>query len=327
MTPLIIGDHPSMKALLADAEALAHLNLPVLITGETGTGKDLVARYIHERSTSATGSFHVIDCGCLSEEMTRSELFGHTRGAFTGAHVDSPGLFGSVKEGTAFLDEVCEVSTSLQLQLLRVIETGEFRKVGGSSLQRLRARVLMATNRDIESDVAKGTLRRDFYYRISGLRLEVPPLRSRLSDIPLIANHLLNRLEHEMGRSHTIETDAMDRMLRYSWPGNVRELLNHLRIAAFRCRDGIIRSDDVGRLLGTESESSWTALTYRQAKTRIHKEGTRQYVEVQLAQTGRNVTRAAELSGVSRQYFQKLMTDVGVSRSGPTLPDALDRSD
>lgn len=312
MKPEIVGEHPRVRALLRDAEALASLRSPVLITGETGTGKDLVARYIHELGGGSSKSFRVVDCGCLTEEMARSELFGHTRGAFTGAHADKEGLLGSLRGGTVFLDEVCEVSTPLQLQLLRLLETGEFRRVGGTATSRLEARILMATNRDIDSDVSDGTIRKDSYYRVSGLRLEVPPLRLRLSDIPLLTDHFLRRLEVETGKACRVVPEFTEALLQNPWKGNIRELHNYLRIAVFRSTDGVLRVENSATERG---DIDWTTLPYRQARTRIHKEGIRRYVETQLDRTARNVTQAASLSGVSRQYFQKLMAEVGVRRS------------
>ncbi|TFH86564.1 sigma-54-dependent Fis family transcriptional regulator [Billgrantia azerbaijanica] len=211
------------------ADRVANYDIPVLITGESGTGKELMARGIHHKSPRRDRPFVVENCGALPEELLESELFGHKRGAFTGAYQDRVGLFQQADGGTIFLDEIGETSPGFQVKLLRVLQEGEVRPVGGASPIRIDVRVISATNRNLWRTVQQGGFREDLYYRLSAFALHMPPLRERPGDIPLLANRLLQEVAEAMGERVEGFTDAaMERLVGYHWPGNVRQLQNEI---------------------------------------------------------------------------------------------------
>jgi transcriptional regulator with GAF, ATPase, and Fis domain len=217
-----------MHALEADLERAARSDAKVLITGETGVGKEVVARLIHERSARIRAPLVALNCAGLPDSLLESELFGHVRGSFTGAYKDKPGLLESATGGTVFLDEVGEMSTRMQVVLLRFLESGEIQRVGADRAHRLvNVRLITATNRDLESQIANGAFREDLYFRLNVIRLTIPPLRQRAEDIPLLIAYYLETYS----RTHNvpqpeISTDAMTALISYRWPGNVRELKN-----------------------------------------------------------------------------------------------------
>ncbi len=218
-----------LNALCELVERVAPYDIPVLITGESGTGKELMARAIHYCSGRADKAFVVENCGALPDQLLESELFGHKRGSFTGAYEDRVGLFQQADGGTIFLDEIGETSPAFQVKLLRVLQEGEIRPVGGARTISVDVRVIAATNRDLEEDVRRGRFREDLYYRLSTLALHVPPLRSRPMDIPLVARQILERASKALGKRVRGFTDeALECMTAYRWPGNVRELQNEI---------------------------------------------------------------------------------------------------
>ncbi|MEW5889056.1 MAG: sigma-54 dependent transcriptional regulator [Pseudomonadota bacterium] len=218
-----------LNALCELVERVAPYDIPVLITGESGTGKELMARAIHYCSGRADKAFVVENCGALPDQLLESELFGHKRGSFTGAYEDRVGLFQQADGGTIFLDEIGETSPAFQVKLLRVLQEGEIRPVGGARTISVDVRVISATNRDLEEDVRRGRFREDLYYRLSTLALHVPPLRSRPMDIPLVARQILERASKALGKRVRGFTDeALECMTAYRWPGNVRELQNEI---------------------------------------------------------------------------------------------------
>jgi two-component system response regulator HupR/HoxA len=211
------------------ARSVAAFDIPMLITGESGTGKEVVARAIHYGSSRTQASFVVENCGAVPDELLESELFGHKRGAFTGAYVDHIGLFQQADGGTIFLDEVGETSPAFQVKLLRVLQEGEVRPVGSSRSRRVDARLISATNRDLEEDIRSGRFREDLYYRLSAVTIHIPPLRDRPMDIPPIARQLLDRAISALGkRVDGFSAEALECMRAYHWPGNVRELQNEV---------------------------------------------------------------------------------------------------
>lgn len=232
---LFESDSPAMEAAIAQVRQAAPLSVPVLIQGETGTGKELLARLLHQSSTRAQESFVAVNCAAIPGELLEGELFGHERGAFTGAHARRIGKFEAAGTGTLVLDEIGELPPALQGKLLRAVQEREFEPLGGNRIVRFGGRVVAATSRDLEHEVREGRFRADLYYRLAVVRIEVPPLRRRLEDLPRIANRLLGRHAQEQGEQPKILTSEMLGLLaRHTWPGNVRELQNVLVSAAIR---------------------------------------------------------------------------------------------
>jgi len=227
----IIGEDPTLRATLARAALVAPTGVPVLVTGESGTGKELIARVLHELGPNPGGPFVAVNCGALPRELAESELFGHERGAFTGAAVRRVGWFEEASGGTLVLDEVGELPIDLQPKLLRVLETGRLRRVGGAGEIGVRVRVVAMTLRDLQADVSRRCFRDDLYYRLAGFCLRMPPLRERRGDIPLLAAHFLRELAGEVGDRH-LDAAALSALTAAVFPGNVRELRNTIRRAA-----------------------------------------------------------------------------------------------
>jgi transcriptional regulator with GAF, ATPase, and Fis domain len=231
----IIGDSPTIINVLRQVDTVAPTEASVLITGETGTGKELVARAIHGRSRRRDRVLVKVDCASLPETLIESALFGHVKGAFTGASRDSTGRFELADRGTIFLDEIGELPLPLQAKLLRVLETGEFEQVGSSKTRTVDVRVIAATNRDLDQALAQGALRRDLFFRLNVFPIHVPPLRERRDDIPLLVWHLINMRRSRLGRMiESVRPDAMASLRAYDWPGNVRELQNVIERALIR---------------------------------------------------------------------------------------------
>jgi len=245
----IIGQAPALRRVLDQAARVARTRLPVLVTGESGTGKELLAHALHDLSPAASGPFVAVNCGALARELAESELFGHERGAFTGAGARKMGWFEEASGGTLVLDEVGELPLDLQPKLLRVLETGRLRRVGGHGEIAVNVRVVALTLRDLRRDAGRGLFRIDLYHRLAGCELRLPALRERPSDVTLLADHFLAELAPEFG-PRTIDADAMARLLAHDWPGNVRELRNTLRRAA-ALSDGAIDSTALGLEPGT----------------------------------------------------------------------------
>jgi two-component system, NtrC family, nitrogen regulation response regulator GlnG len=238
----VIGEDPALRAVLARATRVAPTTMPVLVTGESGTGKELVARALHELGPAPAGPFVAVNCGALPRELAESELFGHERGAFTGAATRRAGWFEEASGGTLVLDEIGELPLDLQPKLLRVLETGRLRRVGGSGEAAVRVRVVAMTLRDLEGEVARRAFREDLYYRLAGFHLALPPLRQRRDDIPMLARHFLRELEPEVG-ARELEPGAVAALRAARWLGNVRELRNVVRRAAILTRDRIGETD------------------------------------------------------------------------------------
>ncbi|HEY0006110.1 MAG TPA: sigma-54 dependent transcriptional regulator [Pyrinomonadaceae bacterium] len=228
----IIGNSPALQAVFRLVEKVASTNTNILIQGESGTGKELVARAIHHNSPRAMRPFVAINCGALPETLLESELFGHTKGAFTGAASNKLGLFRAAEGGTVFLDEIGEISPAMQVRLLRAVQEHEVTPLGSSAAVSFDARIICATNRDLEKEVAEGRFREDLFYRLNVIEIHLPPLRERREDIPLLVRHFIKHTAREQGSEEkAIETAAMSALINYHWPGNVRELQNAIERA------------------------------------------------------------------------------------------------
>ena len=235
----ILGESPALKKVLAQIEMVAPTNANVLVLGESGTGKELVARAIHERSPRKAAALVRVNCASVPRELFESEFFGHVRGAFTGAVKDRIGRFELAHGGTLFLDEIGEVPLELQSKLLRVLQEGQFEKLGEDRTRTVDVRIIAATNRDLETEVEAGRFRQDLYYRLSVFPIELPPLRGRVEDIPALAQHFLTQSARKLGLNPPRLSPAQLKELQsYDWPGNVRELQNIIERAAIRSRDG-----------------------------------------------------------------------------------------
>lgn len=243
----LVGRSEAIRTIEADIECAARSDAKVLITGETGVGKEVVARQIHQRSLRASGPLVSVNCAGLPESLLESELFGHVRGSFTGAYRDKPGLLEMAPNGTVFLDEVGEMSPRMQVVLLRFLETGEIQRIGADrSHTRVNVRLITATNRDLPTQIASGAFREDLYFRLNVIRLTIPPLRERLDDIPLLVDYYLDTYagQHRVARPE-ISSGAMDVLMAHRWPGNIRELKNVIERLVLKVSGQIIRPADL----------------------------------------------------------------------------------
>jgi formate hydrogenlyase transcriptional activator len=237
----IVGRSRAMRALLRKLDQVVPTDTTVLLLGETGTGKELLARYVHARSRRRARALIRVNCGAIAPGLVESELFGHERGAFTGASRRRIGRFELAHEGTLFLDEIGDIPPEVQVKLLRVLQEGELERVGGGSPIRVDARIVAATNRDLDAEVAAGRFRADLYYRLSVLPLRIPPLRERPEDVPLLVEHFLGTFRGKLGKPLArVSPDSLDRLCRYPWPGNVRELRNVLERACVLARSEVV---------------------------------------------------------------------------------------
>jgi len=244
--PDLVSYSAAMQQVVSLALRVAQVDSTVLITGQSGTGKERIARLVHENSTRANGPFIAVNCGAITETLLESELFGHARGAFTGATQDRPGLFEAANGGTLLLDEVGEVSTGMQVKLLRVLQEREVRRVGENRKRNVDVRIIAATNRDLQAGVAAGTFRQDLFYRLNVVALRLPTLRERRDDVLALAQVLLADANRRMKRQVTqISSAAIDRLLRYAWPGNVRELENAMERAVALARGTTVEVEDL----------------------------------------------------------------------------------
>jgi len=243
---ILIGDSPAMQDIYKIVGRVARSDATVLVSGETGTGKELVATVIHRNSTYSAGPLIKVNCAALPETLLESELFGHEKGAFTGAIAQRKGRFELANKGTIFLDEVGEMTLATQKKLLRVLQEREFERVGGTNSIKVDTRVVAATNKDLPREIDAGNFREDLYYRLNVIAIELPPLRERHTDIPLLVEHFLHK--HRYGRGSAparISQEAMSRLLAHDWPGNVRELENTIERAVIMARGGVIAADHV----------------------------------------------------------------------------------
>ncbi len=308
----MIGASVEMRRLYALIEKVAPTDTTVLIEGETGTGKELVARAIHDTSARRDGPFVAIDCGAIPENLMESELFGHVRGAFTGATADRAGAFEEADGGTLFFDEIGELPLVLQRKLLRALETREIRKVGGSPVKHANVRVLAATNRELASSVNEGLFREDLYYRLAVFSIHLPPLRNRRDDIPLLARHFISRFS---GAERPVPPALLPTLVTRSWPGNVRELRNYLERWVLLEKTAAVPESERQAPSSLPSGLELlvpTDLPLKEARSAWTSRFEDVYVRAILAKTDNNITRAAELAGVNRRFLQRLMDRLGL---------------
>jgi DNA-binding NtrC family response regulator len=312
----IVGSSPKMQAVYRLVAKGAPTNSTVLIRGESGTGKELIARAIHYNSLRKDKPFVAVDCASLTETLLESELFGHVRGAFTGAHADKKGLFEAADGGTLFLDEIGNIPLSTQAKLLRVVQEREFKPVGGTEVRSTNVRLIVATNKDLKAMTAEGTFREDFYYRINIFPITVPPLRERKEDIPALAFHFLKLFAKELGRNvQQFSVEAMDLLVNHDWPGNVRELENTVHRAIILAVDDVIRQGHLVNLMEHQQSFSAEIPTTNEELKKVKKKARDQAVEnverlfvlEALKRNDGNVTRAASETGMQRTFFQALM--------------------
>ncbi|HWP55811.1 MAG TPA: sigma-54 dependent transcriptional regulator [Pyrinomonadaceae bacterium] len=305
------GASMKIRELYSDIEKLARLSETVLLIGETGTGKELVARELHNRS-GRTGPYTPINCPEISPELISSELFGHVKGAFTGADKTRPGLIASAANGTVFLDEIGDLDLPSQSKLLRVLEDRTIRKVGANVFESVNARIVLATNRNLKLACDEGTFRVDLYERIRGFKVDVPPLRTRKSDIPLLAHHFVSEYDKEYNTAHRIADASVDCLFRYDWPGNVRELRGVIRRAtAYADANGFISAWVLQESVRTpEAMIQSNAVPFDPAVDSwmdIQNRAERAYFSALLAHTGGKRDAAMKRSGLHKtQFFAKL---------------------
>jgi transcriptional regulator with PAS, ATPase and Fis domain len=248
----IITQNFHMREILKLCKEIAESDLPVLIEGESGTGKEILARFIHANSRRKANPFITVNCAAIPESLFESEIFGHIRGSYTGALKDRIGRFEMADQGTVFLDEVGEIAKSMQVKLLRFLQSMEFEKVGESITRKINVRIISATNRNIDEDIKSGDLREDFYYRLSGIRIKLPLLRERKEDIPILAEYFLKK--YSPGGDIILSPDALRLLNEYSWPGNIRELENTINRTIVLAKDKIIKPEYLPRQIYNSNE-------------------------------------------------------------------------
>ena len=304
---VLVAEDPAMTRVLRDIERVAATDTTILLTGESGVGKDVLAELVHRRSRRADGPLVRLNCGAVPETLIESELFGHEKGAFTGADQRRRGRFELAAGGTLFLDEIAESPLTVQPKLLRVLENREFERLGAERVLQADVRLVAATNKDLRAEVDARRFREDLYFQLNVFHVHVPPLRERKADILPLARHFLAEHASVMRRDvRGFSPHAEQAMLDHLWPGNVRELSNLIEQAVIRCRGSVL---GIGNIHFDDLAVATQLPPYRAAKSRNELTFKRRYVAGQLERAEGNVTRAAQLSGMLRQAFQKMMRD------------------
>jgi len=313
--PMLVGVSAPMRQLRDILQRLARQDVSVMIRGESGTGKELVARSLHLQSARHNQTFVALNCGGIPEGLIDSELFGHTKGAFTGAGTDRQGLFVEADGGTMFLDEIGDMPMSIQARLLRVLQEGELRAVGGSNVRKVDVRVISATHVDLNAAVDQQKFRQDLYYRLAVVTVAVPPLRDRLDDLPMLAAHFLKK--HGGGTPPSLSPEALEVMSNYAWPGNVRELENALQSAIALHHDDVIGPESLPPAIcpprprpgttGVALPDDEPLLQLTEAKRRASALYEKRYLERVMREAKGSVSEAARLSGLDRTNFRRLL--------------------
>jgi len=301
-TDLLVGSGPAMAHVLELIAVAARTVIPVVIQGESGTGKELVARAIHYTGPRAARPFLTMNCGAIPETLMEDELFGHARGAYTGAHGDKRGVFEEADGGSLFLDEIGDLYLSCQVKLLRVLQEQEVRRLGETRNRRVDVRIIAATNKDLTAEMKAHRFREDLFHRISVLPIHLPPLRERREDIPLLVGQFLSQFNRELGRAIRAFTPlALDRLKAHTWPGNVRELENRIKQAMVMAKGDVIDLESLDMFSGHAPGASFP--TFKQAK----EEFVRNYLVQCLLAVNGNVAAAARLAGKDRKDLYDLM--------------------
>jgi DNA-binding NtrC family response regulator len=320
--PSIIGSSPAMISILDKVRQVAKSMATILIQGESGTGKELVAKAIHAHSNRRGKPFVVVNCAAIPEQIIESELFGHEKGAFTGAWKDKKGLMDEADQGTLFLDEIGELNTAMQAKLLRLLQEGEYKPVGSVNTRRADVRFLAATNNDLGRLIGEKRFREDLFYRLNVISFRLPALRERREDIPLLVHHFLKKygmLNQKEGLD--IAPEALSLLMAAAWPGNVRELENVIERGVVLCRSDRINPEDFmtdvpsARPLPRFDEAIYR-LPFKEAKQAVIKAFHQQYIQALLQQNSGNISRAAEQAGVQRQYLHRLMKHEKIDTNG-----------
>ncbi|MGE0822382.1 MAG: sigma-54-dependent transcriptional regulator [Candidatus Binatia bacterium] len=309
----IIGRSSAMVEVYKTVARVAPTKSTVLILGESGTGKELIARAIHQHSPRVIRPFVAVDCGVLTETLLESELFGHVRGAFTGAVADKKGVFEEAHGGTCFLDEIGDISVHMQAKLLRVLQEHEIRPVGGKDWRKVDVRVVAATNRDLAELVQKRTFRHDLYYRLNVISIALPPLRERREDIPVLAQHFLRRYSQENHKDVTAISDTAIHMLQaYAWPGNIRELENAIERAVTLAAHTVISPDDLPKEVREGKLARWDAELSQEEQSLFARlpsldDVEKRYIEYVLHHTEGNMVQAAKILGIDRRSLYRVV--------------------
>jgi two-component system nitrogen regulation response regulator GlnG len=333
----LVGRCPAMQAVYKAIGRVALQDVTVLVLGESGTGKELVARAIYHYSLRAKAQFLAINCAAIPDALLESELFGHEKGAFTNADRRRIGKFEQCNGGTLFLDEIGDMSPVTQTKILRVLQGEDFERVGGNELVHSNVRVITATNRDLEKMVAEGTFRGDLYYRLNVFTIRLPPLRERGSDIPLLAQHFVNRFGRELNKTvQTIDEETMRLLTKYTWPGNVREFQSVIKQALLQATGPVLLPEFLPEIVRSRSERLGSASIDRATltefiKQRLVEDSTSLYSEFQaitdrhlltlvLGQTNGNVTQAARTLGIARATLRVKLNELGLSADSSASP-------
>jgi len=303
----VVGKSAILMETLAYAKKIAASDINVLITGESGTGKEVIAKYIHQESARADKGFIPVQCGLIPADLMESELFGHTKGAFTGAISEKKGLLEEAGGGTVLLDEIGDIGPDIQAKLLRLIQEKEIRKVGETKTRTINVRILSATNRNLSTLVQSNKFREDLYYRLKTVEIHVPPLRERKDDIPLLTEHFLQLYNILYNKHITINPDCFKYLMSHTWPGNIRELRNTIETSATICDHGKIKSSDISYILFKENKDFKELTTFTEMKKRVIRDFEVDYVSLLLKKHKGNISAAAREAEIDKKNFWEIM--------------------
>jgi len=309
----IIGQSERMKSVYEMLDKVSKTSCTVLIQGESGTGKELIARAIHYNGPKRGKPFFPINCGAIPESLLESELFGHEKGSFTGAVASTRGIFEEAHEGTIFLDEVGEITPALQVKLLRVLEGGDFKKIGSNKMIHVNVRIIAATNADLQNSIKNSSFREDLYYRLNVVTINLPPLRERIEDIPVLAVHFLKKASEKFQKNVThIAPEVIQSFTRYSWPGNIRELENLIESATVLANSSTITLEDFPmlseKIAKSPRKTRLTDLPFYEARAIFEKE----YIEKLLSRCNGNLSQASKMGEISRKSLRTKAREYGL---------------